>query len=95
MKRGALGTSFMGYLGWPGKQELQCAVEVQHEAWEVLSTAQPRLVEATFTGPVLAPARFAGGTLLTGRGIGAVVLADMHRGVMPGPPPWLKSTGRL
>lgn len=70
---------------------LQGAVEVQCEVWDVLSAAQPRLVEA---GPGPAPARFAGGTLLTGRGIGAVVLAGIQRGIMLGPPPWLESTGR-
>lgn len=64
------------------------------EAWEALSTAQPRLVEAVFTRPALAPAWFAGGTPLAAHGIGAAVLAGMHRGITPGPPPWLESTGR-
>lgn len=73
---------------------LQGAVELQCEVWDVLSAAQPRLAEAVFAGPGPAPARFAGGTLLTGRGIGAVVLAGMQRGITLGPPPWLESTGR-
>lgn len=71
----------------PGKQGLPSEVEVKR--------GKPGLAEAVFTGPGPAPARFAGGTLLTGSGIGAIVLAGMHRGIMPGPPPWLKSTGRL
>lgn len=59
----------------------------QCEAWDLFCTAQPGLVG------LCSPAQHQ--FLLTGGGIGAPVLAAMHRAVMPRPFPWLKSSGRL
>lgn len=57
----------------PGMQGLQCAVEVQWEAWEVLSTSQPCWRRCVHRARA-SPAQSAGGALLTGGGIGA----DVH-----------------